>query len=307
MNKKDYVFLAFLALIIWASLYLNALPRPNTQITYWDVYWGITEGIFFNIYCALSEPRQFKRFVTEQEAIVSSELIPIRCILQHTITIIKYTQTHLCTKVQICPMIYVFGGNLMPKTKCSNCGETIEYSNSFCSKCGSEMPKNQIIELNKEYSEKICSRYSALQELLESHKQAIRKLSLTPWDGFMTTASNSDFVKAYGGCLNKDGTVEYKGISKAKLSDILLMCEALFSQCMYEQKNEGNIHSEDYRSYLASLSGLNTINDPEAKETCLNLAKSISKFVLYMEYIDQALTKLEEDAKRLLKGYLQIL
>ncbi|MBP3784399.1 MAG: NERD domain-containing protein [Butyrivibrio sp.] len=191
----------------------------------------------------------------------------------------------------------------MSKTKCSNCGEAIEYSNSFCSKCGSEMPKNQIIKLNKEYSEKICSRYSALQELLESHKQAIRKLSLTPWDGFMTTASNSDFVKAYGGCLNKDGTVEYKGISKAKLSDILLMCEALFSQCMYEQKNEGNIHSEDYRSYLASLSGLNTINDPEAKETCLNLAKNISKFVLYMEYIDQALTKLEEDAKRLLKGY----
>lgn len=87
MSKKEYDFLAFLALIVWFLLYLNALPWPNTQITYWDVYWGITEGIIFNIYCALSGPRQFKRFVTEQEAIVSSELLPIRCILKRTITI----------------------------------------------------------------------------------------------------------------------------------------------------------------------------------------------------------------------------
>ncbi len=191
----------------------------------------------------------------------------------------------------------------MPKTKCSNCGETIEYSNSFCSKCGSEMPKNQIIELNKEYSEKICSRYSALQEVLESHKQAIRKLSLTPWDGFMTTASNSDFVKDYGGCLNNDGTLEYKGISKAKLSDILLMCKALFSQCIFEQNSEESLNSEDYRSYLACLSGINTLNEASAKETCLKLAKNIGNLTLYMEYIDQALTMLEEDTKRLLKGY----
>ena len=129
--------------VIWVLLSSNLCFLQHAYFTF-------VLNVLKKLLSALVNPKVFKHQVQELEAIVLSELLPIRCILRRTITIIRYTQTHLCTKVQICPVIYVFGGDLMPKTKCSNCGEAIEYSNSFCSKCGTEMPKNQIIELNKE-------------------------------------------------------------------------------------------------------------------------------------------------------------